>query len=256
MSISELAFFMVGSALDIMIIATIIFYSLKMLIKSEKHIPLLIVIIGIFCLFIIATILNLNVTLSFLLNISNWGIVIIVILFRDEIKSYLESVGSGRFLFNQINEDDVKYLDSLTSAVYKLSKSKTGALITLKREGPLHKYTQNAISLDANFSEYLLLSIFLKDSPIHDGAVVIEKDRIAYASTYFPISIDIDLDKKYGTRHRAGVTISKETDSLSIIVSEESGNVSIAFNGKLHSDVSEEFFRHYISEKVIEEHYE
>ena len=117
----------------------------------------------------------------------------------------------------------------------------------------MDKYTNTAIELNSDFSKYLMISIFNKESPLHDGAVIIESEKIRFASAYYPIALDISLGKEYGTRHRAALTLSKETDSISVIVSEETGIVSVAHNNKLFTDMKKDFFIHFMNERLKQE---
>ncbi|MBL0701776.1 MAG: DNA integrity scanning protein DisA nucleotide-binding domain protein, partial [Spiroplasma sp.] len=148
------------------------------------------------------------------------------------------------------DKEEFDFVDELTETVYELGEKKTGALICLKRGASLEKYTSKAIHIDSIFSKRLLISIFNKKSVLHDGAVVITNERIAYASTFFPIALDITNDKELGTRHRAALTISKETDSITLIVSEENGKVSVAYEGRLYKELEKTFLKQLLIEKI------
>lgn len=249
----HMVFVLLSSVIDILAVAVIIYFALKLIVKSEKHITIVVGIVVCLMAYGLAKILQLH-TLSVLMdNVFSWSIVIIVILFQEEIKSYLETIGTINSIFKKNKSAESSYIDEIADAAYQMGKVKTGALITVKIASILDKYTNNAVKVDAQLSQFLLLSIFNKESPLHDGAVIIENERVMYASTYFPISLDINISKEYGTRHRAALTISRETDTISIIVSEETGKVSIAYNGEIYADVEKEFLIQFLNEKTNQE---
>lgn len=248
MDINNTLLIIVKSILDITIVAIVIYYVFKMILKNEKDTLVILGVIVLIIVYGIASIFNLRTTEMLLSNIFSWGIVIIVILFKDEIKLYLEKIGRLE-PFKRTNVQEHESLVELKEVVYNLASTKTGALITIEKENTLKEYTERAIEIDAIFSPYLVESIFNKDSPLHDGAIILSGNRITYASTYFPISLDLKISKNYGTRHRAALTISRESDAVTIIISEETGHVSVAHNGKIYSDISEDFFIELLTEK-------
>ncbi len=236
------------SLLDILMVSFVVYFTLKLLVRSEKHTMVINAIFIIGFLYLISSTLQLNTLHTIISNIYSWGLVIIVILFHQEIKDSLEKLGSFGFL-NDATETQ-EFIDELMDAVYEMAEVKTGALITLERSSSLSKYTEKAVKIDAEFSKYLLKTIFHKDTVLHDGAVIINQGRISYASTYYPISLDINIGKQMGTRHRAALTISKDTDALTIIASEETGKVSVAYKNHLYNHLEREFLREMLVEKV------
>ncbi len=238
------------SFLDILIVTTMIYFSLKLLINSNKHMLIINFIFGFVLLYGMAKLLNLTVTVAILSNFYSWGIIIIVILFQVEIRNSIEKMNDFSNFFKSKNIKHYEFLDELTDTVYSLSKLKIGALITFPKNQSFSNYTKNAVEIDAKFSKLLLMTIFNKETALHDGAVIIEDNRITHSCTYFPIALNMDLSKKYGTRHRAALTISKETDAVTIVVSEETGMVSVTYRGKLYSNISEEFFKELLNEKL------
>ena len=140
---------------------------------------------------------------------------------------------------NLIFSDNI--IEELIKAILRLSKEKVGALIVIEQEVSLDEYIKSGIIIDGQITSYLLRSIFMKNAPLEDGAVIIRGDRIISATCYLPLSTNMNLSKDLGTRHRAGVGISEVSDSLTIIVSEETGNVSIAQNGKLMYNINSNF---------------
>lgn len=249
MDVISVIFTIARSALDIFFVATLTYFLLKLLLRSENH---TMVINGVvtFCLFyLVSLLLKLQTTTAIMDSVFSGGIIIIVILFQEEIKASLARVGSFSSLYGK-KASTISFLDELTSVTYEMANKKTGALIAIVMTQSMSQYTKKAVEINADFSKFLVSTIFNKESPLHDGAIVIEKDKITHASTYFPISLDINLNKQYGTRHRAALTVSKETDCIIVIVSEETGNVSLARNGKLYINVDREFFKEYFTDKL------
>ncbi len=236
------------NVLDIVIVSFIIYFTLNLLVRSAKHTMVINAIFVIGFLYAISVMLDLNTLHSLMSNISSWGLIIIVILFQQEIKGSLEKFGSMGFFDNE--EQSGEFIDELVESVFEMAAIKQGALITLERTVPLSNYTEKAVKIDADFSKYLILTIFNKETPLHDGAVILNNGRIAYASTYYPISLDINVAKQYGTRHRAALTISKDTDALTIIVSEETGKVAVAYKNRLYNHLERDFLKEMISEKI------
>ncbi len=239
------------SVLDITLVAIFIYIILKILVQSERLLTLFNVFFSYIILYFLASFLELN-TLSTILNvIASWIIVIIFILFQTEIRDALERLGMKGSFFASKSEETIDFYDELIDTLFLLGSTKTGALVTLERNMSLAQYTRNAIEIDSVFSRQILETIFNKETVIHDGAVIISDGRIKFASTYYPISLDLDIRKEYGTRHRAALTVSNETDSITLVVSEETGNVSFAYRGKLYSDVSKQFLKQFLIEKEV-----
>ncbi len=236
------------SVLDIVIVSFIMYFILSLLVRSAKHTMVINAIFIIVFLYAISVMLDLNTLHMLMSNIYSWGLIIIVILFQQEIKASLEKFGSMGFFDNE--EQSVGFIEELIEAVYDMAEIKQGALITIERQVPLSNYTSKAVKIDAEFSKYLILTIFNKETPLHDGAVILNNGRIAFASTYYPISLDINVPKQVGTRHRAALTLSKDTDALTIIVSEESGKVSVAYKNRLYNHLEREFLKEMLTEKI------
>lgn len=238
------------SFLDILSVSIIIYVFAKLLSKSKKNVLILLVLLGYAVIYFIAHLLHLQ-TLSFLLaQVYTWGAVVIVILFQSEIRSSIEKISSFNSLFSSNNKQEDGYLVDFVEEMRFLADRKIGALVAFSMDMNLSQYTKNAISINGNFSKYLIQSIFMKDSPLHDGAVIIKDGKIECASAYFPIAIDLNIDQKFGTRHRAGLTLSRETDAIVVIVSEESGEISIAYQGQLIDGVENDFLLNFIKEKM------
>ena len=176
------------------------------------------------------------------------GLAIIVAL-QPEIRRLVEELGQTNFLTALLKLDEKKVegrfsddtLNEIIVASYEMGRAKTGALIVIEKDSPLEEYERTGIKVDAVVTSQLLINIFEHNTPLHDGAVIIRGDRVAAATCYLPLSDKRTLSKELGTRHRAGVGISENTDSMTIIVSEETGKVSVAYGGELFRalDVSE-----------------
>lgn len=183
------------------------------------------------------------------------GITALIIIFQPELRKALEQIGRMQKFSNLMVFDDQKSkyekfsektINELIRATYELARTKTGALIVMTNEESLAEYERTGIVLDSVVSSQLLVNIFEHNTPLHDGAIIIQKDRITAATCYLPLSDNMELSKDLGTRHRAGVGISEVTDSLTIIVSEETGKVSIALAGELIRNVDGEYLRNKI----------
>lgn len=160
-------------------------------------------------------------------------IIAIIVLFQPEIRRALAQMGETPFLQTLTSAEELKSLDEIVKATVALSSRKIGALIVIERETILREFVEIGTPLDSKVSKEVLLSIFHPTSPIHDGAVVIKGNRIVAAGCFLPITTSLEISKSLGTRHRAGLGLSEETDAVVIIVSEETGGISVAMNGKL-----------------------
>lgn len=161
----------------------------------------------------------------------------LVVVFHPEIRRAIVHLGDAP-IFGRFFRRDPKIVPRLLRAVARLSKERIGALIAIEREASLSELTENGITIDAELNSYLIESIFFPKSALHDGGVVVRDDRIVAASCLFPLSQNPDIDKRLGTRHRAAVGLSEETDALVVVVSEETGKISIASGGKLSHDLT------------------
>ena len=183
---------------------------------------------------------------GFFLNTMSVGITAILIVFQPELRSALEQLGRKNWVTDIFSTDsrqeELEYtartLQEISRAAIEMGKVKTGALIVLQREVALGEYERTGIPIDAKVSSQLLINIFEHNTPLHDGAVIVRENRIVAATCYLPLSDNMELSKQLGTRHRAGVGISEQTDSVTIIVSEETGQVSVAQNGRLLRNIS------------------
>ena len=236
--------FTITDALEIAIIA-FAFYHIILWIKDTRAWMLLkgMIILGI--IFLVALILEMNVVLWVFQNAMVVGIVALVVIFQPELRNALEQLGRRNILRsfsfdNQKNRNErytEKSIQAIIKAVYDMAKVKTGALIVVERNIQCREYERTGIPINAIISSQLLVNIFEHNTPLHDGAVLIRDDRIVAATCYLPLSNNLEVSKELGTRHRAGLGISEVSDSLTIIVSEETGLVSLACDGRLYRKI-------------------
>lgn len=197
-----------------------------------------------------------NTILWILENTINVGIIAVIIIFQPEFRRALEQLGRRNILSSLLNAEgndnasklDKKVLNEIAKAAYAMSEVKTGALIVIEQEVRLGDYERTGISIDAEVSSQLLVNIFEHNTPLHDGAVLIRDNRIASATCYLPLSDNMDISKALGTRHRAAIGVSEVSDSITVIVSEETGAVSLAHNGVIVRNISREKFLDKINE--------
>lgn len=182
----------------------------------------------------------------------NVGIIAVVIIFQPELRRALEQLGRKNFLGRVFNNEvsknasehfSDKTINEILRAVYQMGRARTGALIVIEKEVGLGEYERTGITVDAVVSASLLINIFEHNTPLHDGAILVRGNRVVSATCYLPLSDNMELSKDLGTRHRAAVGVSEVTDSFTIVVSEETGSVSVAEGGNLKRNVDEETLR-------------
>ncbi len=234
----------VNDIIEILIIA-IIFYIILMWVRKTRAWSLFrgVLVIGVALLLV--SIFQFD-TLFWLVTRAIYVVLFgLVILFQPELRRILTQLGQGKFFrrFFTFSNDNQRItnenISEIIGAVYAMSREHTGALICLERDVELEEYVVTGIRLDSEISRQLLVNIFENKTPLHDGAVIISDDRIEAATCYLPMSENLNVNKKYGTRHRAALGLSEETDAFIIVVSEETGSVSLALGGELIEDVKE-----------------
>lgn len=217
--------------LDVAIVA-IVFYNLLLLIRGTRAVQILVglaFVVGTSYLARWANLVALETLIQKFLLILPFAL---VVLFQPEIRRALASFGRGPFFGKRPPKTDA-HLHDVALAATTLAERRTGALIVFERKEGLRTYVENGIALDARISFDLLVSIFTPDAPLHDGAIVIQAERIAAASCFLPLTANPELSKEHGSRHRAALGISEETDALALVVSEETGEISLALAGEL-----------------------
>lgn len=229
------------SILDVAIVWALIYVLLKN-IKNNVKLSLLFKGIAVIILLKLVSLwLNLTLVGLFLDYVIQWGPLALIIIFQPEIRNILEQIGKtqllGRHKVLTVDERE-RLVYEVINAVDYMRKQRIGALIVLERDVSLQEYISKATNLYADITSELLISIFFPNNPLHDGGVIIQGDKISCAGAVFPTSNSLKINKRLGTRHRAGVGITEETDAISIIVSEETGRISIAMKGELYYNIT------------------
>ena len=233
------------------LILTFLIYHILLWIKNTRAWSLLkgLLVVGVFVA--LAAVFNMSTILWIVQHVTGLAVTAIVILLQPELRSAMEELGQTNILSSLFNLDNQRTpegrfsdqtITEIIRATMQMSRVRTGALIVIEQTTPLNEYARTGIDMDALVTSQLLINIFEKNTPLHDGAVIIRKNRVVAATCYLPLS-ENRMDKNLGTRHRAAVGISEVTDSLTIIVSEETGGISLAYRGSLTQGVSEEYLR-------------
>ncbi len=242
--------------LEIVIIAFAI-YSIILWVKNTRAWSLVKGILVLFLCYLFAYLLDMSVILWIFDKTIAIGITAVMIVFQPELRRALEELGRKNLVKSIIPFDDQKdknkrctdrTVNEIVKAVVELAKVKTGALIIIEKDITLAEYERTGINIDSAISSQLLINIFEHNTPLHDGAVIIRGNRIVSATCYLPLSDNLGLSKELGTRHRAGVGISEVSDSLTIIVSEETGKISVATGGKLLRNIDGELLKKKMAE--------
>lgn len=245
----------VVDVLEILIIAFVL-YHVTSWVRKTRAWTLVRGILVLILAYLIAYLLNMSVILWVFDNTIGLGITALVIVFQPELRKALDELGQktivNAFIPFDENKDNLRFTDrtvnEIVRATEELARAKTGALIIMEREILLSEYERTGINIDSAISSQLLINIFEHNTPLHDGAVILRGDRIVAATCYLPLSDNMGLSKELGTRHRAGVGISEVSDSLTVIVSEETGKISIATGGKLLRNIDGDLLRKYFHE--------
>lgn len=253
----------ISDAVEIAIIAILIYY-VMVWIKDSRAWMLLKGILVLAAFTLVAVVFELKTILWIESNIINVGVIAIVIIFQPELRRALEQLGQQQIFPKVISFDDGKEkseifsdktLNELIRAATELAKTRTGALMVVEQNVVLGEYEKTGIEIDGTVTSQLLINIFEHNTPLHDGAVIIRGNRVVAATCYLPLSDNLRISKELGTRHRAGVGISEVSDSLTIIVSEETGKISLAIGGELFRNVDSDSLRNkliYIQKKSVD----
>jgi len=225
--------------LEVLIIAFVI-YEILLLVRTSHAIPLIKGIVVILLFTLLATVLHMDNILWIIQNISTVAVIALVVIFQPELRKGLETLGKQNFVSKLVSfesKDTIGMSDhtciEISKAVFEMAKVKTGALIVIQHIENLQSYINTGIRIDGIVSAALLINIFEKNTPLHDGAVVIKGDKVIAATCYLPLSENDTISKDLGTRHRAAIGMSEATDSTILVVSEETGYISMANDGKL-----------------------
>lgn len=236
------------TVLDILLVALII-YQVLVMIRGTRAAPMLAGLAAVAAAFYLARIGEL-VTLNWLVsNLLPYIVFALIVVFQSEIRHVLSDLGR-RLTFLRGQSMDGDSYDDIVLAANLFSQHQTGALIVIEREIGLRTYIESGVAMDAKLSYDLLATIFRPSAPLHDGAVIIQKDRLAAAACFLPLSMNPVLSTQLGTRHRAGIGITEETDAIAVIVSEETGAISMAVAGKIERDLTAEQLRNRLSSEL------
>ncbi|MCR5295393.1 MAG: diadenylate cyclase CdaA [Lachnospiraceae bacterium] len=231
----------VGDVFEILLLAALVYVFIAWIKRTRAYMLLRgILIVAVFIL--LAWIFQFSTILWILEQLGSVALISLVVIFGPELRKALESLGNSNYFFGMLSfggsgERTERFpdtvLNDIVSAVSDMSEVKTGALIVIEQNILLNEYVDTGIRLDSLISRQLLVNIFEHNTPLHDGAVIIRGDRIIAATCYLPLSENVSISKRFGTRHRAGLGISEVSDSFTIIVSEETGKISCAYMGEL-----------------------
>lgn len=249
--------------ISLIIDITIVLFLLWKLLKFAKDSRAWQLLKGI-ALLIIATflsnVLQLKILNFILSSIMTWGVFALIVIFQPELRRALEQLGTNKFTkFFGIDKDiqtrTKEDIYKIIIATQELAKTKTGALIVIERDIKINDIISTGIEINSEVSPQLLVNIFVPNTPLHDGAVVISNNKIVAAACMLPLASDADIAKELGTRHRAAIGISKESDAIAVVVSEETGKVSIAKDGTLIADVKEEILKKILIKHIVTNRY-
>lgn len=241
--------------IDILIVSYI-FYNLYLLIKETRAEQLMKGILVLLAITRIAEVLELQLLSWLLTHTIQAGMFALLIVFQPELRRILEYLGQTKFLSTSITNsytNNDTFILELVEGMMSLSRQKIGALIILERKTGINEIIQTGTKIDGELTRQLLINIFIPNTPLHDGAVVVRKNKIAAAGCFLPLTENKFLNQELGTRHRAALGISERSDCISLVVSEETGHISIAQNGKLYKDLKEDTLKSLLKKGLEEE---
>ena len=245
--------------LEILLVA-VIFYKLYKMVEGTRAITLVKGILVLFTAnFICSAVLNLPLLSWLFERLMTWMFVLLPIVFQPELRRTLEKIGQGKFLFEEhgvsMDEEEAQKITAeLVKAAKSLSATKTGALLVIERKMGLNDIADTGIKMDAIITSELLQNVFFVNTPLHDGAAIVRGKRLFSAGCLLPLTEKRGLSKELGTRHRAAIGMSEQSDALILVVSEETGTISIAENGKLSRKLDEEKLSHKLLPIFLDEH--
>lgn len=239
-------------------LAIVVFLVVKLvqLIKGTRALQLLKGIIFLILITIVSGILELNILNYILTSFMTYGVILLIVIFQPELRRALEQLGSNKInkffgIDKDIETKTKENIYKIVIAAMELSKTKTGALMVLERDIKLKDIMDTGVPIDSEISPQLLVNIFTPKTPLHDGAVVISENRIKAAACMLPLSNDKHVSKRIGTRHRSAIGMSKESDAIVVVVSEETGKISVAKDGTLIADVKEDALKQILIKNLI-----
>lgn len=242
-----------GTVVDIALVAYVI-YKLITVIRGTRAVQLLKGITVILIVWFLSSFFGLR-TLQWLMSQTvTYGLLAIIIIFQPELRRALEQLGRGRFFTRSTTPEEkntMQTIEAMMKAVEYMAKRRIGALISIEKETGMNDYVETGIQMHAKVSSELLINIFIPNTPLHDGAVIMRDNQITAAACYLPLSENPFISKELGTRHRAALGISEVTDSVTIVVSEETGAISVAKNGDLHRAIDEEKLKAMLEKELL-----
>lgn len=253
--LSQNPFKLITLALDLIIVGYLL-YKFIVYAKNSRVWQLLKGILLILIITVLSDVLQLKILNYVLTFFMPYGVIALIVIFQPELRRMLEQLGTNKItkyfgidkdLATRTKEDIYKVVIATT----ELAKSKTGGLIVLERDIQINDIIDTGIKIEAEVSPQLIVNLFTPNTPLHDGAVIISKNKIAAAACILPLADDKDIAKELGTRHRAGIGISKESDAIAIIISEETGKISVAKDGVLIADVKEDSLKNILIKHVV-----
>lgn len=241
--------------LDLAIVIFLIYQLIK-IVKDSRAWQLVKGIALLIAATILSSFFNFKILNTLLSAVMNWGVILIIIIFQPELRRALEQLGTNKFtkffgIYKDIATKTKENIYRVVIAVEELAKSKTGALIVIERDIQIKDIISTGVPMNADISPQLLVNIFVPNTPLHDGAVVISDNKIIAAACMLPLAGDQDIAKELGTRHRAAIGISKESDSIAVVVSEETGKISVAKDGTLIADIRPDVLKKILINNIV-----
>lgn len=245
--------------IDIILVASLL-YALYYLLRGTVAINIFLGIVAIFLIWKVVTVLKMELLGEILGAFVSVGFIALIIIFQPEIRQFLLALGTPKiirkirkrfgFLGFKLLEEDKMSLEPVIKACLSMSKKQVGALIVISRQNDLFEYSTTGVSIHAQLSQALIENIFFKNSPLHDGAMIIGNNKIKAAGCILPVTKKLDLPGRPGLRHRAGLGITEQSDAIAIIVSEEKGSISVAVDGNIHTIKDEESLRKFLERET------
>lgn len=237
--------------IDILIVAFFI-YQVVRIAKGTRATELLKGILVIISIKFISTFFQLHTTEYIVDFIIQWSAIALIVIFQPELRRGLQHIGRGSLFSIRKEADPVEYaIEEIAEAVQYMGRRRIGALISIEQDSSLSEYIKTGTILDARISTEIIINAFIPNTPLHDGAMIISDLTIASAASYLPLSESAAIPKKYGTRHRAAIGLSEDTDAITIVVSEETGLISIAHRSNLIADLTIDDLREYLTNQLV-----
>jgi diadenylate cyclase len=235
--LSRLPTFGFAAVVDVLIVAFLI-YQTFLIVRGRRAAPILAGVVFLITAYFVAMLTGLELLGAILSYVVPYSAIAIIVLFQSDIRRGLAQLGRTRWFHVRSRYLDRESIGEILLALSRLSQERTGAIVVIERGIGLRTFIESGVSLNAQLTVPLLISIFMKNSPLHDGAVIVQGGKIAAASCFLPLSINPNLSRMLGTRHRAAIGVTEESDALSIVVSEETGRISLASFGDIEMDVT------------------